>query len=87
MQRNCMGTTMLRDWLHKTVVSSCAKPSRSAPHMAGGGKVLQAPLAASIWHRSAAQPLSGVLGRSARTGMLLCNIIVGQYCVSFCGGH
>jgi hypothetical protein len=53
------------------------------PHMAGEGEVLQSPKAASIWYRSAAQPLGWVQGRSALPGELFINSIVGQYCVSF----
>ena len=87
MQRNHMGTDMLCYWLLKAVVSSSAKSSRSAPHMAGGGKVLQTPKAASIWHRSAVQPLGWVQGRSALPGELFTNSIVGQYCVSFFRGR
>ena len=62
-----------------------ARPHPNSPHMAGEGGVLQSPKAASIWHRSAAQPLGWVQGRSALPGELFINSIVGQYCVSFGG--
>jgi len=42
----------------------------------------QPPQAAMIRHELAALPLSWVQGRSALTGVLLANTIVGPYCVS-----
>lgn len=60
-----------------------ARTRPNGPHMAGEGEVLQPPTGASIWCRSAAQPLGWVQGRSALPGELFINSIVGPYCVSF----
>lgn len=49
-------------WQSETADGTLAKPDRSARHEAGEGRVLQPPLAASIRHGSAAQPLAGSRG-------------------------
>ena len=66
--------------------SPFARLRPNSPQMAGEGDFLQPPKVASIWYRSAAQPLGWVQGRSALPGELFINSIVGQYCVSFGGG-
>lgn len=59
-----------------------AEACRRATPMAGGGRLLQPPQAASTRHGSAAQPPGWVQGRSALPDVLLANTIVGPYCVS-----
>lgn len=59
-----------------------AKACRRATPMAGGGRLLQPPWAASIRNGSAAQPPGWVQGRSALPDVLLANTVVGPYCVS-----
>lgn len=66
--------------------SVLAIPRPNSVHTASEGEVLQPPTVASIWCRSAAQPLGWVQGRSALPGELFINSIVGPYCVSFGGG-
>lgn len=63
-----------------------ARAHPNGPYVAGEGEVLQPPAVASIWYRSAAQPLGWVQGRSALPGELFINSIVGPYCVSLGGG-
>lgn len=91
MQKRVMrgtGAPQVRhDYFRWAANITMARPHPNGPHMAGEGGVLQAPKAASIWHRSAAQPLGWVQGRSALPGELFINSIVGQYCVSFGGVH
>jgi hypothetical protein len=70
---------------HWATTIATARPHPNSIHMAGKGGVLQPRIVASIWRRSAAQPLGWVQGRSALPGELFINSIVGQYCVSFGG--